>query len=409
MGSSGDQRQTFLDNSTTPTTTPPFLTKSVEMASRPTVTILSADGSASGATHPLPKVFTSPIRPDIVQTVHTGMAKNKRQPYAVSEKAGHQTSAESWGTGRAVARIPRVSGGGTHRAGQAAFGNMCRSGRMFAPTKVWRKWHQNINLGQKRYAVASALAASSVPALLFARGHQVSTVPEVPLAINSEVFAAGAIARTSSAVGLLKSVGASADVAKVKNSRKLRAGKGKLRGRRHRQRRGPLVVYDPEVDGKELSLAFRNISGVETSSVFALNLLQLAPGGHLGRFIIWTSAAFKALDTIYGSTTTPSDLKKDFLLPSPVVQQADIGRLINSSELQSVIRAAIGQARRWLQQGQDRHEGSGCWQAGACCQDSFRCCSQGGLDFWSLLVVQFGGGVCAFFSAKGRVWNELAV
>merc|ERR1711881_359878 len=398
--------------------------------SRPTVTIYGADGSATKDSAPLPNVFKAPIRPDIVQSVHTGMAKNKRQPYAVSAKAGHQTSAESWGTGRAVARIPRVSGGGTHRAGQAAFGNMCRSGRMFAPTKVWRKWHQKINLGQKRYAVASALAASSVPALLLARGHQVSTVPEVPLVINSEVFAAGAIARTSSAVGLLKSVGASADVAKVKNSRKLRAGKGKLRGRRHRQRRGPLVVYDPEVDGKELSLAFRNIYGVETSSVFALNLLQLAPGGHLGRFIIWTSAAFKALDTIYGSTTTPSDLKKDFLLPSPVVQQADIGRLINSSELQSVIRAAIGQARRcpeedpapqqagpspsepirrWLQQGQDRHEGSGCWQAGACCQDSFRCCSQGGLDFWSLLVVQFGGGVCAFFSAKGRVWNELAV
>lgn len=54
--------------------------------------------------------------------------------------------------GRAVARIPRVSGGGTHRAGQAAFGNMCRSGRMFAPTKVWRKWHQKINLGQKYVA-----------------------------------------------------------------------------------------------------------------------------------------------------------------------------------------------------------------------------------------------------------------
>lgn len=56
---------------------------------------------------------------------------------------------EIFHTGRAVARIPRVSGGGTHRAGQAAFGNQCRSGRMFAPTKVWRKWHQKINLGQK--------------------------------------------------------------------------------------------------------------------------------------------------------------------------------------------------------------------------------------------------------------------
>lgn len=84
------------------------------------------------AAEPVANNFQSPIRPDIVQSVHTGMNKNKRQPYAVSEKAGHQTSAESWGTGRAVARIPRVSGGGTHRAGQAAFGNMCRSGRMFA-------------------------------------------------------------------------------------------------------------------------------------------------------------------------------------------------------------------------------------------------------------------------------------
>ncbi|KAI1007639.1 60S ribosomal protein [Podosphaera aphanis] len=315
------------------------------MASRPTVSILSAEGKPTGSTHPLPKVFTAPIRPDIVQAVHTGMAKNKRQPYAVSEKAGHQTSAESWGTGRAVARIPRVSGGGTHRAGQAAFGNMCRSGRMFAPTKVWRKWHQKINLGQKRYATVSALAASSVPSLLMARGHQVSSIPEVPLVVNSSVFEGAAISKTSSAIKLLNSLGASAELEKVKASRKLRSGKGKLRGRRHRQRRGPLVVYDPSVDGSELVHAFRNIPGIETSSVFALNLLQLAPGGHLGRFIIWTSAAFKALDNIYGSTTTPSELKKDFLLPSPVVHQADIGRIINSSELQSVVRAAIGTAR----------------------------------------------------------------
>ncbi len=94
------------------------------MSSRPTVSILGDDGKVmEGKTHPLPAVFSAPIRPDIVQSVHTGMAKNKRQAYAVSEKAGEQTSAESWGTGRAVARIPRVSGGGTHRAGQAAFYN----------------------------------------------------------------------------------------------------------------------------------------------------------------------------------------------------------------------------------------------------------------------------------------------
>ncbi|KAF2170928.1 hypothetical protein M409DRAFT_63949 [Zasmidium cellare ATCC 36951] len=313
------------------------------MASRPTVTVHGADGAASNDTHPLPNVFKAPIRPDIVQSVHTGMAKNKRQPYAVSEKAGHQTSAESWGTGRAVARIPRVSGGGTHRAGQAAFGNQCRSGRMFAPTKVWRKWHQKINLGQKRFATASAIAASSSAALLLARGHHVSTIPEVPLVVSSSAFG-GAIKKTSAAVALLNAVGAGPELEKVKNSRKLRAGKGKLRGRRHQQRRGPLVIYEPEKDGKELIRAFRNIPGVETSTVYALNLLQLAPGGHLGRFIIWTSAAFAALDTVYGSTTEPSELKRDFLLPSNVVAQPDIAKLINSSEVQSVLRPVKGGA-----------------------------------------------------------------
>ena len=169
-------------------------------------------------------------------------------------------------------------------------------------------------------------------------------MPEVPLVISSSAFENAAITKTSAALGLLNAVGAGPDLVKVSKSRKLRAGKGKLRGRRHRQRRGPLVVYNPDEDGKELVRAFRNIPGVETSSVFALNLLQLAPGGHLGRFIIWTSSAFAALDTIYGSTTTPSAMKKDFLLPSNLVSNADIARLINSSEVQAVVRPAKGGA-----------------------------------------------------------------
>jgi large subunit ribosomal protein L4e len=215
---------------------------------------------------------------------------------------------------------------------------------MFAPTKVWRKWHQKINLNQKRFATASAVAASSSAALLLARGHNISTVPEVPLVISSTAFADGAITKTSAALALLKAVGAGSDIDKVKKSRKLRAGKGKLRGRRHKQRRGPLVIYNPDEDGKELALAFRNISGVETSSVYSLNLLQLAPGGHLGRFIVWTSAAFAALDKIYGSTTEPSALKKDFLLPSTVMKQPDLSKIINSSDIQKVLRPVRGGA-----------------------------------------------------------------
>lgn len=144
-------------------------------AARPLVSVQGLDGSAGEQTN-LPAVFSAPIRPDIVRTVHTNLNKNKRQAYAVSMKAGHQTAAESWGTGRAVSRIPRVPGGGTHRAGQGAFGNMCRGGHMFAPTKVWRRWHRKVNINQKRYAVASALAASALPALVMARGHRIEQV-----------------------------------------------------------------------------------------------------------------------------------------------------------------------------------------------------------------------------------------
>ena len=238
-------------------------------AARPLVTVQGVEGEGAEAAA-LPSVFVAPIRPDIVQFVHANMAKNKRQAYAVSVKAGHQTSAESWGTGRAVSRIPRVPGGGTHRAGQGAFGNMCRGGRMFAPTKIWRRWHRKININQKRYAVASALAASAVPALVMARGHRIEKVPEVPLVLSNEVEG---VEKTSSAVKLLKKFGAYEDVEKAKASRNIRAGKGKMRNRRYISRRGPLIVYGTE--GAKLMKAFHNIPGVE---VGPRNLAYLLEG-----------------------------------------------------------------------------------------------------------------------------------
>jgi len=288
----------------------------------------------------LAAVFTAPIRSDIVHDVHTRMAKNKRQPYAVSKYAGHQTSAESWGTGRAVARIPRVSGGGTHRAGQGAFGNMCRGGRMFAPTKTWRRWHKRISVNQKRYALVSALAASALPALVMARGHKIDGIPEVPLVIDNKTI--DNIDKTSKAVALLKTLHAFDDVEKVKDSKKLRSGKGKMRNRRYVQRRGPLIVYNEKTP---LTKAFRNLPGVELAAVSRLNLLQLAPGGHLGRFVIWTKDAFERLDAIYGTYKKASEEKHDYVLPRPVLTNADVARIINSDEVQSSLREKIPQQK----------------------------------------------------------------
>jgi len=298
---------------------------------RPLISVFDEQGEASGQVT-LPAVFKAPIRPDVVSFVHSNMAKNSRQPYAVHKHAGHQTSAESWGTGRAVARIPRVRGGGTHRSGQGAFGNMCRGGRMFAPTKTWRKWHHRINQKQRRYAVCSAIAASAVPALVMARGHKIENIPEVPMVISNAIES---LTKTKAAVALLKRLNAYEDIEKCQDSKKIRAGKGKMRNRRYVMRRGPLVIYNEDHGIKQ---AFRNLPGVELISVDRLNLLKLSPGSHLGRFCIWSEGAFQKLDSIYGTMRKPSLEKTNFKLPRAKMANADLPRLINSDEIQQVLK-----------------------------------------------------------------------
>lgn len=240
-------------------------------------------------------------------------------------------AAESWGTGRAVARIPRIGGSGTSRSGQGAFGNQCRKGRMFAPLKVYRRWHRKINLNQKRHAVASAIAASAVTPLVMARGHRVNQVPELPLVVenlNAET--------TKTLLSTLTKLGAGEDLKRSRNSRKVRSGQGKMRNSRYVLRKGPLVVYGDE--NNLVNRTARNLPGVETVNVHRLNLLSLAPGGHLGRFIIWTKDAFKALNTIFGSYRAKSVEKSGYILNRNVMSCADLARIINSDQVQSKLR-----------------------------------------------------------------------
>jgi len=303
---------------------------------RPVVSVYKADApKEKSATLPMPQVLATPLRPDLVRYVHTNMSKNKRQAYAVGHKVGYETAAESWGTGRAVARIPRVPGGGTHRAGQAAFGNQARGGGMFCPTKTWRRWHRRVNVGQKRSAVVAALAASSLPPLVMARGHRISEVAELPLVVSDGLESCQ---KTKAAVETLRSLGCGEELQRVIDSKKVRAGKGKMRNRRYTMRRGPLVIYNED---NGIVRAMRNIPGVETACVTRLNLLKLAPGGNFGRFIIWTEGAFKKLNEMYGSMKSGAPMKKGYSLPRAAMENADVARIINSDEVQSVLRPKL--------------------------------------------------------------------
>jgi len=294
------------------------------MTSRPVVSVYNKDNvGESTSTVTMPGVFTVPIRNDLVHFVHSNLAKNRRQGHAVYFLSGAEHSAESWGTGRAVARIPRISGSGTHRSGQATFGNMCRKARMFAPLKIWRKWHAKANITQRRHAVASALAASACVPLVQARGHRVDNVPELPLVLNDLNAKT-----TKGLLGVLNNYGVGDDLAKVRASKKIRSGTGKYRNSRYVMRKGPLIIYgDESAEVKQLA---RNLPGVDTCHVGRLNVLQLAPGGHLGRFLIFTKDGFKGLNNVFGGYKTESTEKKGYSLNRHVMDCADLARIINS-------------------------------------------------------------------------------
>ncbi|TKC52426.1 hypothetical protein EI555_009983, partial [Monodon monoceros] len=252
---------------------------------RPLISVYSEKGESSGKNVTLPAVFKPPIRPDIVNFAHANLSKNNRQPYAVSELAGHQTSAESWGTGRAVARIPRVRGGSTNCSGQDAFGIMCHGALMFAPTKTWRCWHPRVNTMQKQYAICSALAGSALPALVMSKGHRIEEVPELPLVVEDKVEG---YKKTKEAVLLLKKLKAWNDIKKVYASQ------------------GPCIICNED---NGIIKAFRNIPGITLLNISKLNIFKFAPGGHVARFCIWTESAFHKLDELYGTWRKAAPLK----------------------------------------------------------------------------------------------------
>jgi len=215
---------------------------------------------------------------------------------------------------------------------------------MFGATKVWRRWHIKISKGQRRYATCSALSASALAPLVLARGHRIEAIAEVPLVIADADI--DAVSKTKDAIALLKALGVSNELDRVAESKTIRAGKGKARNRRYVQRRGPLLIHNKERGNEALTCAFRNIQGVDLCNVNRLNLLQLAPGGHVGRFIIWTESAFKELDNVFGTRKTDSQQKTGFRIPHGVLTNADIGRIINSAEIQNAVRPAITPSAR---------------------------------------------------------------
>jgi large subunit ribosomal protein L4e len=241
----------------------------------------------------LPKIFETPLRPDVIKRAVLAQQSHGIQPQGRDPMAGKRTSAISMGTGHGTARLPRVKGSRFPRAQQGAFAPSTVGGRLTHPPRSEKKIYKFINKKERRLAIRSAIAATANKTQIAYRGHIVEDVPTFPLVIVDELQD---IDYASEARKFFTNLGLWRDLERVYRSRKIRAGKGKMRGRKRRHSVGPLLVIHKNGGVRK---AVSNFLGVDVIKVNYLNSEALAPGTVPGRLTVWTSSAIDDLKTLF--------------------------------------------------------------------------------------------------------------
>ncbi|MCD6466088.1 50S ribosomal protein L4 [Candidatus Bathyarchaeota archaeon] len=232
----------------------------------------------------LPDIFRTPFRPDVIKRAVVAIQSHRFQPKGRDPYAGKRTTAESWGAGYGISRVPRIKGG---RRAALAPGTV--GGRLAHPPVAEKKIYKKIPKKERRLALLSAIAATASKEIVKSRGHIVDNVPDIPLVVTDDLES---VSKARELKNVLVSLGVWSDIERVKESIKVRSGKGKMRGRRIKMAVGPLIVVSKK-DG--IFKAARNFPGVDVVSVRDLNPELLAPGTHPGRLTIWTSSSIEEL------------------------------------------------------------------------------------------------------------------
>lgn len=245
-----------------------------------------------------PAQFSEEYRPDLIKRAVLSLQSRARQAYGSDPRAGLEHSANisrrrrhyrgSYGQG--ISRVPRKvhSRSGTRFNWVGAIMPGTRGGRRAHPPKSWKIWAQKINVKENRKAIRSALGATLDVSIVEARGHKVPA--GYPFAISSEFEK---LSKTSDVFQALNAIGLTEDLARAKPT-KIRAGLGKMRGRKTRRATSALLVFSNDCPAL---MAANNIPGVEAVSVSELNAEILAPGTHAGRLTLYSDEALKKIES----------------------------------------------------------------------------------------------------------------
>jgi len=243
----------------------------------------------AGTAIDLPSHFDTPYRPDIIKRAVLAVQSRQRQPHGVDELAGKRNTAKSWQTGHGRSRIPRVQGSGTGAANKGGFAPGTVGGRVAHPPEARKVIVERINKRENRLAIRSAIAATANKDRVTERGHKIESIPELPLVVDDSLET---LMTTKEVLEVVNKLGLDEDLDRSINGRGIRAGKGKMRGRKMKTPKSFLIVVGED---QGISLGARNLPGVDIVEVHGLNAELLAPGTHPGRLVVWTKSAIERL------------------------------------------------------------------------------------------------------------------
>ncbi len=239
------------------------------------------DLSGNAAKKLTTNLFDEPYRPDLIKKAVLAAQANRQQPYGPHMYAGMRTSAEGWGPGRGVSRVARLKNGS-----KAARIPQAVKGREAHPPKPETDRTEKINDKERKKAIKSALAATGNLELVRKRGHKFQA--QLPLVAVDEL---SALTKTKDVKSFMEAAHVWDDIERAKDTT-IRAGKGKLRGRRYKNKKSILIVT---AEDKGIVKAARNLAGVDIVNFDQLNAEVLAPGTHAGRLTIFTESAIAKL------------------------------------------------------------------------------------------------------------------
>ena len=238
-------------------------------------TVRDLDGDDAGEVE-LPAVFETAYRPDLIKRAVLAAQANRQQDTGSDEYAGLRTPAESQGSGRGMAHVPRQNG----RAREVP---QAVSGRPAHPPKAEKDRGLDINKKERKLATRSAIAATADADRVAERGHAFDEELDLPLVVSDEFED---LLKTQEAVDVLEALGVYADIERSEDGKTIRAGRGTTRGRKYTQPKSILFVTS-----EEPSLAARNLAGADVATAAEVNVENLAPGTDAGRLTIWTESA----------------------------------------------------------------------------------------------------------------------